>query len=106
MSGKILSDEERWKIVQKIHYEYNQEVKKMIPLSEEEMQKIAKEVHEDFERILEKVAKDSEYLNRLAHERAIAKIKQEKEEAELLRSMKPSVTDWLLGLFKRNKNNE
>lgn len=100
MSGKMkaLSDEERNKIVREIHYSYREEVKKMSRLSNEEIKQIAEEVHRDYEEVVKKVAQDSEILNRLSHERAVAKIEQEKQDKKSLKEMKGSFFKRLFGL--------
>lgn len=100
MSGKmkILSDEERAQIVREIHYSYREEAKKMIRLSDEEIKQIAEEVHEAYEDAVKQVAKDSEFLNRLAHERAVAKIEQEKQDKKLAKEIKGSFIKRLFGL--------
>lgn len=87
---RVLSDEERSKIVRDIHYSYKEEVKKMSRLSNEEIKQIAEEVHRDYEEVVKKVAQDSEFLNRLAHDRAVAQIEQEKQDKKLLKEMKGS----------------
>lgn len=104
MSGKIfLSDEERTKIVKDIHESYKREVR-MIRLSDEECRKIAQQVHEDFERISKRVAQDMEILNKSSHERAVARIEQERQDKKLINKMKPSLIGWLFGLFNGSKN--
>lgn len=97
---KALSDEERNKIVREIHYSYREEVKKMSRLSNEEIKQIAEEVHRDYEEVVKKVAQDSKFLNKLAHERAIAKIEQEKQDKKLLKEMRGSFLKRLFGMFR------
>lgn len=87
---RVLSEEERARIVKEIHQSYKEESRKMIKLTDEECKQIAKEVHEAYEDAVRKVARDSEILNRLSHERAVAKITQEKEDKKLLKEMKGS----------------
>lgn len=102
MSGKMkaLSDEERNKIVREIHFSYREEVKKMSRLSNEEIQQIAEEVHRDYEEAVKKVAQDSEFLNKLARERAIAQIEQEKQDKKLLKEIRGSFFKRLFGIFR------
>lgn len=121
---RVLSDEERDKIVREIHYSYKEEVKKMsrpsneeckkiveemyqeygkevslIKLTDEECREIAKQVHEDFEEISKSVAQDMERLNRISREKAVAKFAQEKQDKKLINDMKPSLVRWFLNLF-------
>lgn len=87
---RVLSDEERARIVRDIHQSYKEESKKMARLSNEELTKIAQEVRQDFQKALEEATLTGAELDRLSHERAIAKVEQEKRDKKLLNEMKGS----------------
>lgn len=87
---KVLSDDERARIVREIHYSYKEEARKMIRLSDEELQKIASEVRQDYKKAVEEATLMGAELDRLSHERAVAKVEQEKQDKKLLNEMKGS----------------